>query len=136
MSEKTPGALGTAHPIPQLTTPIRVAAPLLLSSLTIRGPPLSPLHASLPPSIQPAQNISGVICPLGNPQLDFPSTSTFTSYSSEFNELSIPVVREGHSFLRKNKIFAKKRVWFRKKRNNGQTKWIIQRNEKTKEKNE
>ena len=108
MSEKTPGALGTAHPIPQLTTPIRVAAPLLLSSLTIRGPPLSPLHASLPPSIQPAQNISGVICPLGNPQLDFPSTSTFTSYSSEFNELSIPVVREGHSFLRKNKIFAKK----------------------------
>ena len=41
-SEYTPGALTSAQPYPQLTTPISVKAPLLFGSLAISGPPLSP----------------------------------------------------------------------------------------------
>ena len=43
---QTPGRLGSAHPMPQLTTPTRVSWLVLLSSTT-RGPPLSPWHPSL-----------------------------------------------------------------------------------------
>ena len=43
-----PGLLGCAHPIPQETTPIRVAFPLTTST---RGPPLSPWQPSIPPNV-------------------------------------------------------------------------------------
>ena len=57
----TPGLLGRAHPIPQLTTPAMTALPL---SLQTNGPPESPWQASLPPTLgYPAQSMVSVILP-------------------------------------------------------------------------
>ena len=47
------------HPMPQLVRPARLQEPS--SSLTTRGPPLSPSHVSWPPSMYPAhKNILGM----------------------------------------------------------------------------
>merc|ERR1719481_1465080 len=58
-SEYTPRLFARPHPIPQLTTPTMVAAPLFskLSSV-MRGPPLSPWQESRPPPIHPAHSMS------------------------------------------------------------------------------
>ena len=55
--DQTPGYPSYAHPIPQEVTPTRVATP---SSTQTSGPPESPWHASLPPSIIPSPLKSGV----------------------------------------------------------------------------
>ena len=44
--EYTPGKLGSAQPIPQLTIPTRVFA-----TSSYSGPPLSPWQESFPPSV-------------------------------------------------------------------------------------
>ena len=55
----TPGYSCEAHPAPQLTIPAITA---LLLTLQTKGPPESPLQASLPPTPgYPAQNIESVI---------------------------------------------------------------------------
>ena len=49
----TPGYSGEAHPAPQLTIPAITA---LLLTLQTKGPPESPLQASLPPTHQDIQH--------------------------------------------------------------------------------
>ena len=48
-----------------------------------RGPPLSPWQASLPPSMTPAQSMSGVMYWFISPQLPSANTVTSTSWRVE-----------------------------------------------------
>jgi hypothetical protein len=53
----TPYFSGSAQPSPQLTMPTWVSTP---PCVVMSGPPLSPWHASKPPSLSPAHCICGV----------------------------------------------------------------------------